>query len=223
MKKIKNKKSSPMQIKTPQSQITTLWISPVSTVLVGFFFFFVFFFLFLPQIGLSVSPPPFFPFLLSFFFFFFFLPLSWCLAFLNSLYLLILLKPKPKPICLKLLSQINGSLSLTFFCGFLCIWCCWLVMVRWRAWVCGDWHGGGLSLWISVVEGVGVDIEILWWIHNRLIVHGKIFAIKLISNRWRGQSANEIKPRGKIKWRKPYGSVRRKDLYGKFLLNEIPN
>ena len=67
MKKIKNKKSSPIQIKTPQSQITTLWNSPVSTVLVGFFFFFVFFFLFLflPQIGLSVSPPPFFHFLLS--------------------------------------------------------------------------------------------------------------------------------------------------------------
>ena len=40
MKKIKNKKSSPIQIKTPQSQITTLWNSPVSTVLVGFFFFF---------------------------------------------------------------------------------------------------------------------------------------------------------------------------------------
>ena len=44
MKKIKNKKSSPIQIKTPQSQITTLWNSPVSTVLVGFFFFFFFFF-----------------------------------------------------------------------------------------------------------------------------------------------------------------------------------
>ena len=68
-----------------------------------------------------------------------------------------------------------------------------------------------------------VDIKILWWIHNRPIVHDKIFAIKLISNWWRGQTANEIKPRGNIKWRKPYGSVRRKDLYGKFLLNEIPN
>ena len=64
---------------------------------------------------LDRSPPPFFPFLLSFFFFFFFLPQSWCLAFSNSLYLLILHKPKPKPICLKLLSQINGSLSLAFF------------------------------------------------------------------------------------------------------------
>ena len=72
------------------------------------------------------------------------------------------------------------------------------------------------------VDG-GVDIKILWWIHNRLIVHDKIFVIKLISNWWRGQSANEIKPRGKIKWRKPYGSIGRKDLYGKFLLNEIPN
>ena len=120
MKKIKNKKSSPIQIKTPQSQIITLWNSPVSTVLVGIFFFFVFFFLFLPQISLSVSPPPFFPFLLSFFFFFFFLPLSWCLAFLNSLYLSILLKPKP--ICLKLLSQINGSFSLAQYDAFLSIY-----------------------------------------------------------------------------------------------------
>ena len=31
MKKIKNKKSGPIQIKTPQSQITTLWNSPIST------------------------------------------------------------------------------------------------------------------------------------------------------------------------------------------------
>ena len=50
-------------------------------------------------------------------FIFFFLPLSWCLAFLNSLYLSILLKPKP--ICLKLLSQINGSLSLAQYSAFL--------------------------------------------------------------------------------------------------------
>ena len=178
MKKIKNKKSSPIQIKTPQSQIITFWNSLVSTVLVGFFFFFVFFFLFLflPQIGLSVSPPPFFPFLLSFFFFFFFfLPQSWCLAFLNSLYLLILLKPKPKLklICLKLLSQINGSLSLAFcFCGFLCIWCCRLAVVRWRAWVCGDRRG---FMVIGVCDGlhdclvagsvmVGGWIEVWWWV-----------------------------------------------------------
>ena len=71
--------------------------------------------------------------------------------------------------------------------------------------------------------GAFVDIKILWWINNCPIVHDKIFVIKLISNWWRGWSANEIKPRGNIKWRKPYGSVRRKDLYGKFLLNEIPN
>ena len=77
----------------------------------------------------------------------------------------------------------------------------------------------------TVKQGLiaGVDIKILWWIHNRPIVHEKTFAIKLISNWWRGQSTNEIKPRGEIKWRKPYGSVRRKDLYGKFLLNKIPN
>ena len=97
------------------------------------------------------SPPPFFPFLLSFFFFFFFLPQSWCLAFSNSLYLLILLKPKPKPICLKLLSQINGSLSLAFF-----LWVFFCAVLRWRAWVCEDRRGRGLSLWISVVEGVGL-------------------------------------------------------------------
>ena len=71
--------------------------------------------------------------------------------------------------------------------------------------------------------GAFVDIKILWWIYNRPIVYGKIFAIKLISKWWCGQSTNEIKPRGKIKWRKPYGSVRRKDLYGKVLLNKIPN
>ena len=72
-------------------------------------------------------------------------------------------------------------------------------------------------------KNLTVDIEILWCIHNRLIVHDKIFVIKLISNWWREWSANEIKPRGNIKWRKLYGNVRRKDLYGKFLLNEIPN
>ena len=71
--------------------------------------------------------------------------------------------------------------------------------------------------------GAFVDIKILWCIHNRLIVHDKIFVIKLIPNWWRGRSSNEIKPRGNIKWRKPYGNVRRKDLYGKFLLNERPN
>ena len=137
--------------------------------LVGIFFFFVFFFLFLPQISLSVSPPPFFPFLLSFFFFFFFLPLSWYLAFLNSLYLLILLKPKPKPICLKLLSQINGSLSLAFFLvgfyaygvadlpwwgggrglvgiGVVEVWVCGSAW--WRVWVCGDQR-----LWWSFGDG----------------------------------------------------------------------
>ena len=97
------------------------------------------------------SPPPFFPIFFSFFFFFFFLPQSWCLAFSNSLYLLILLKPKPKPTCLKLLSQINGSLSLAFF-----LWVFFCAVVRWRAWVCGDRRGRGLSLWIGVVEGVGL-------------------------------------------------------------------
>ena len=76
---------------------------------------------------------------------------------------------------------------------------------------------------IAILMNTTVDIKILWWIHNCLIVHDKIFAIKLISNWWRGQSTNEIKPRGEIKWRKPYGRVKRKDLYGKFLLNEISN
>ena len=151
MKKIKNKKSSPIQIITPQSQITTLWNSPVQQCLWVSFSF--------SSLDQSLSFSASILSFSSFFFFFFFLPQSWCLAFLNSLYLLILLKPKPKPICLKLLFQINGSLSLAFFfCGFLCIWCCRLAMVRWRAWVCGDQHGGGLSLWIGMVEGVG-----LWW------------------------------------------------------------
>ena len=154
MKKIKNKKSSPIQIKTPQSQITTLWNSLVSTMLMGFFFFFVFFFLFLflPQIGLSVSSPPFFPFLLSFFFFFLFLPLSWCLAFLNSLYLLILLKPKPKPICLKLLSQINGFSLWHFFF--------WWVSVHMVLSTC---HGE--------VEGVGLWGSV-WWRSEFMGRHG---------------------------------------------------
>ena len=70
---------------------------------------------------------------------------------------------------------------------------------------------------------VFVDIKILWWIHNRPIVHDKIFVIKLISNWWCGWFANEIKPHGNIKWKKPYDNVKIKDLYGKFLLNEIPN
>ena len=135
--------------------------------LVDFFFFFVFFFLFLflPQIGLLVSLPPFFPFLLSFLFSFFFLPQSWCLAFLNSLYLLILLKSKP--ICLKLLSQINGSLSLAFFFVGFFFFC---AVVRWKAWVCGDRRGGGLILWIGVMEGVGLcwlaSVVEFWWWHR---------------------------------------------------------
>ena len=161
MKKIKNKKSSPIQIKTPQSQITTLWNSLVSTMLVGFSFFFVFFFLFLflPQIGLSVSMAPFFPFLLSSFFFFFFLPLSWCLAFLNSLYLLILLKPKPKLKCLKLLSQINWSLFLAFF--FVVGFCAYGVANL-------PWWGGG-----HVFVGIGVvEVWVCWsMIDAKLQVH----------------------------------------------------
>ena len=163
--------------------------------LVGFSFFFVFFFLFLflPQIGLSVSTAPFFPFLLSFFFLFFFLPQSWCLAFLNSLYLLILLKPKPKPICLKLLSQINGSLSLAYFffvsfCaygvvdlpwwggerGFVVIGVCGGVLVMtqikvwvgrwWVAWLFDGWIGNGWWLDWSLVVGFNDWIEVWWWV-----------------------------------------------------------
>ena len=90
----------------------------------------------------------------------------------------------------------------------------------------GSSNHGLQSLWQTVGEVeeiVSVDIKSLWWIHNRPIIHDKIFMIKLISNWWRGRLANEIKPRGNIKWKKPYSRVRRKDLYGKFLLNEIPN
>ena len=128
-----------------------------------------------PDLSLNFSAP-FFHFLLSFFF----LPLSWCLTFLNSLYLLILLKPKPKPkpICLKLLSQINGSLSLAIF--FL-----WVSMhmvlptyrgevegvglwgsAWWREWVCGDWR-----LWWSFGDGTYQSLGrsvmgcmIVWWL-----------------------------------------------------------
>ena len=35
------------------------------------------------------------------------------------------------------------------------------VVVRWRAWVCGDRHGGGLGLWIGVVEVWVYGSE--WW------------------------------------------------------------
>ena len=130
-------------------------------VLVGFFFFFVFFFLFLflPQIGLSISPPPFFPFLLS--------PSILVLSLLElslSLDFAQIQTHMPQAP----LSNQWVSLFGIFLCGFLCIWCCWLAVVRWRAWVCGDRHGGGLSLWISVVEGVGLwwsafVVEFWWW------------------------------------------------------------
>ena len=57
-----------------------------------------------------------------------------------------------------------------FFGGFLCIWCCRLAMVRWRAWACRDRRGGGLSLWIGVVEGVGLwwsaSVVEFWWWHK---------------------------------------------------------
>ena len=133
------------------------------------FLFSSFFFFFSP----NHSPPPFFPFLLSFFFFFFFLPQSWFLAFLNSLYLFILLKPKP--ICLKLLSQINGSLSLAFF-----LWVSVHMVLPtyrgegvglwgsawWRVWVCGD-----RRLWWSFGDGTDQSLNwsvmgcmIIWWL-----------------------------------------------------------
>ena len=164
-KKIKSKKIKPIiNQNTTIPNHNSLKLSYLN-VACGFFFFFVFFFLFLflflflPQISFSVSPPPFFPFLLSSFFFFFFLPLSWCLAFLNSLYLLILLKPKPKLKCLKLLSQINWSLSLAFF--FVVGFCAYGVANL-------PWWGGG-----HVFVGIGVvEVWVCWsMIDAKLQVH----------------------------------------------------
>ena len=119
------------------------------------------------------SPPPFFPFLLSFFFFFFFLPQSWC-------FLL-----KPKPICLKLLSEINGSLSLAFFFFlFVCVGFCaygvadlpwwgggrglmgigvvevWVCgSAWWRVWVCGNRR----LWWVLVMVQIRVWVD-RWWV-----------------------------------------------------------
>ena len=124
-----------------------------------------------------------FSFLFSSFFFFFFPRLfsASILSFSSFFLLLFLLSPS----ILVLFSQTqthmpqaplwNQWVSLFGFffffvclCGFLCIWCCRLAVVRWRAWVCGDWCGGGLSLWIGVVEGVGLwwsasVVEFWWW------------------------------------------------------------
>ena len=46
-------------------------------------------------------------------------------------------------------NQLVSLFGIFFCCGFLCIWCCQLAMVRWRACVCGDRRGGGLSLLID--------------------------------------------------------------------------
>ena len=118
------------------------FIRYTSTVL---FFFFVFFFLFLflPQIVLRLHS-----------FLFFFLSSSFSSFSLN----LGAFCSNPNPYASSSSLKSMGLSLWHFFCGFLCIWCCRLAVVRWRAWVCGDWRGGGLSLWIGVVEGVG-----LWW------------------------------------------------------------
>ena len=81
------------------------------------------------------------------------------------------------------------SLFGIFLCGFLCIWCCWLAVVRWRAWVCGDRHGGGLSLWIGVVEGVGLwwpaSVVEFWWWHRSKVWIGRWWVAWLFSG-WIG-------------------------------------
>ena len=144
-------------------------------------------------LGSSDTQAPYsFSFLFSSFFFFFF-PRSFSasiLSFSSFFLLLFLLSP-----IILMLSLLELSLSLDFaqtqtqthmpqaplsnqwvslfgifFGGFLCIWCCWLAVVRWRAWVCGDQRGGGLSLWIGMVEGVGLwwsaSVVEFWWWHR---------------------------------------------------------
>ena len=131
-------------------------------------------------LGSSDTQTPYsFSFLFSSFFFFFFPRLfsASILSFSSFFLLLFLLSPS-----IFVLSLLELSLSLDFaqtqtqthmpqaplsnqgvflfgifcFCGFLCIWCCRFAVMRWRAWVCGDWCGGGFSLWIGTVEGVGL-------------------------------------------------------------------
>ena len=129
--------------------------------LVGFSFFFVFFFLFLflPQIGLSVSTAPFFPFLLS--------PSILVLSLLELSLSLDFAQTQTQTHMPQapLSNQWISLFGIFFFCEFLCIWCCRLAVVRWRAWVCGDQHGGGCGfVVIGVCGGVLVMTQIRVWV-----------------------------------------------------------
>ena len=114
-----------------------------------------------------------FSFLFSSFFFFFLLRSfsASILSFSSFFLLLFLLSPS-----ILVLSLLELSLSLDFaqtqtqthmpqaplsnqwvsLFGIFFLWVFFCAVVRWRAWVCGDRRGRGLSLWIGVVEGVGL-------------------------------------------------------------------
>ena len=123
-------------------------------------------------LGSSDTQAPYsFSFLFSFLFFFFF-PRSFSasiLSFSCFFVLLFLLSPSilvffaqtqthmpQAPLSNQWVSLFGFFFFFVCLCGFLCIWCCRLAVVRWRTWVYGDWRGGGLSLWIGMVEGVGL-------------------------------------------------------------------
>ena len=159
MKKIKSKKIKPnINQNTTIPNHNSLKLSYLNGAC-GFFFFFVFFFLFLflflflPQISFSVSQ-----FLRLHSFLFFFLPSSFLLSpsilVLSFLELSLSLdfaqtQTQTQMPQAPLSNQLVSLFGIFFCCGFLCIWCCQLAMVRWRACVCGDRRGGGLSLLID--------------------------------------------------------------------------
>ena len=143
-------------------------------------------------LGSSDTQTPYsFSFLFSSFFFFFFPRLfsASILSFSSFFLLLFLLSPS-----IFVLSLLELSLSLDFaqtqtqthmpqaplsnqwvslfsifffFFGFLCIGCCRLAVVRWRAWVCGDRHGGGCGfVVIGICGGVLVMAQIRVWVNR---------------------------------------------------------
>ena len=164
MKKIKNKKSSPIQIITPQSQITTLWNSPVQQCLWVSFSF--------SSLDQSLSFSASILSFSSFFLLLFLLSPSILMLSLLELSLSLDFAQTQTQTHMPQAPLSNQWVSLfdIFFLWVLCIWCCWLAVVRWRAWVCGDQRGGGLSLWIGMVEGVGlwwsVSMVEFWWWHR---------------------------------------------------------
>ena len=116
----------------------------------SFFFFFIFFFF---PTSFSVSHS--FFCLLSFFSFFFFLPLSWCLAFLNSLskflhlsvhimgdqFLSSLMKSAPTSAC-STSTLTSWSSSLPLLSPRIICWCWWWEWAWVWGWGWGAWWGG---------------------------------------------------------------------------------